>query len=474
MGEEKNIGEAVSVDSTSVDVTSATPVPQEINRNTEEHSGEHSHHHSHHHHSSSHHRHHSGSHHRSGSHRHRRKSKISKMFSRLRRFFKKLNNKKRISLVCAIVLAVILVFSISIDVVQYVLYLQAEKLEAESKGGNDKNNILNIELVNPEGLLVSDAVNKYLSVNLLSDYNKNILVGSFSQGDQRYDVQNPVSLKLSTSGSVASMYKIEYADNPRYDNAGVEYFDSADGTFVFEHLYASTKYYYRVTAYTTIGVIIETGTFTTSDTPRILTVDGLYNVRDIGNWQTDSGKKIKQGLLIRGTELDGAVEHSYHLTYDGMSDMLNVLGIKFDMDLRNESNTPLGADALGSRVEHKYYGMLSYANIFTDEGRAAVREVFKDLADSQKYPIYLHGTYGADRTGTVCYLLEAMLGVSRGDCLKDYGLSNLPISNILSVETGLAEYGEGLSLKEQVEFYLISCGVTAYEIEAIRDIFLGE
>ena len=117
MGEEKNIGEAVSVDSTSVDVTSATPVPQEVNRNTEEHSGEHSHHHSHHH-SSSHHRHHSGSHHRSGSHRHRRKSKISKMFSRLRRFFKKLNNKKRISFVCAIVFAVILVFSISIDVVQ--------------------------------------------------------------------------------------------------------------------------------------------------------------------------------------------------------------------------------------------------------------------------------------------------------------------------------------------------------------------
>ena len=88
--------------------------------------------------------------------------------------------------------------------------------------------------------------------------------------------------------------------------------------------------------------------------------------------------------------------------------------------------------------------------------------------------MYLHCTYGCDRTGTVCYLLEALLGVSRGDCLKEYGLSNMPIELILAVETGLAQYGANLTLREQVELYLSSCGVTVDQMNTIREIFLGE
>jgi hypothetical protein len=66
-----------------------------------------------------------------------------------------------------------------------------------------------------------------------------------------------------------------------------------------------------------------------------------------------------------------------------------------------------------------------------------------------------------------------MLGVSRGDCLRDYGLSNLYIANILMVENGLKTYG-GETLKEQAEAYLRACGVTEYQIETIRNIFLGD
>ena len=99
--------------------------------------------------------------------------------------------------------------------------------------------------------------------------------------------------------------------------------------------------------------------------------------------------------------------------------------------------------------------------------------VFADLANPDNYPIYMHCTYGSDRTGIICYLLEAMLGVSRGDCLRDYGLSNLNIAEIQFVENGLKAY-KGNSLKEQVESYLISCGVSEYQINSIRNIYLGE
>ena len=151
--------------------------------------------------------------------------------------------------------------------------------------------------------------------------------------------------------------------------------------------------------------------------------------------------------------------------------MLEIFGIKTEIDLREETET--FKDALGSRVKHKYYDMVMYDNIFTNTGKKKIRELFSDLSDPDNYPIYLHCTYGVDRTGTVCYLLEALLGVSRGDCLKEYGLSDVKISNIQSIEDGLSAY-EGATLKAQVEAYLLSCGVTEYQIQSIRDIFLGD
>ena len=169
--------------------------------------------------------------------------------------------------------------------------------------------------------------------------------------------------------------------------------------------------------------------------------------------------------------MDAAVESGYHLTNEGLVDMIEVFGIKTDIDLRAQTATSM--DALGPQVEHIYYDMVMYEGIFTDTGKDKIRMVFSDLADPDNYPVYLHCTYGCDRTGTVCYLLEALLGVSRGDCLRDYGLSNLNIANILVVENGLANY-EGDTLKGQAESYLLSCGVSEYQINSIRNIFLGE
>ena len=169
--------------------------------------------------------------------------------------------------------------------------------------------------------------------------------------------------------------------------------------------------------------------------------------------------------------MDGAVESDYHLTNKGLVDMLEVFGIKTDLDLRTQSN--LTQSALGSRVEHRYYDMVMYDSIFTDAGKEKVRMVFSDLANPDNYPIYLHCTYGCDRTGTICYLLEAMLGVSRGDCLRDYGLSNLPITSIMAVEQGLDNY-PGETLKARAEAYLLDCGVSEYQIASIRNIFLGD
>ena len=275
------------------------------------------HHGSHHH--SSHHRHHShhsshrgGHHHRSHKHNSKKKFKFTSKFGWM------------------IVICTVILFIIAVVIIDGRRTDHSDPLIGDQTSG-----ILNVEVYNQEGLLVKNAVNKYLLTDLLNPANANVLPSSFANKDEgRLDAQVPVSLRLSVKEGSAISYKIELATNDSFANAQVYYLESSSGVFDFKHLYANTTYYYRVTVYTRQGTDTATGQFKTADTPRILSIDGLSNVRDIGNWRTDSGKRIKQGLLIRGTEMDGAVESVYYLTNAGLVDMLEIFGIKTDIDLR--------------------------------------------------------------------------------------------------------------------------------------------
>lgn len=100
------------------------------------------------------------------------------------------------------------------------------------------------------------------------------------------------------------------------------------------------------------------------------------------------------------------------------------------------------------------------------------------MAKKENYPVYLHCTHGMDRTGTVCYLLGAMLGVSEEDLMLDYKLSALYHGQLWGIEKMNAfiarmEMQEGNTLQQKAENYLISAGVTSYEIQNIKEIYLA-
>lgn len=255
---------------------------------------------------------------------------------------------------------------------------------------------------------------------------------------------------------------------------------AADVQFVdIYFLESGTQYYYRLNLTLSDGSLTGScGSFKTADSPRFMNVDGAYNMRDIGGWTTTFGKKIKQGLLYRGTEIDGAVESKYYLTETGIVQMTTDLKIKTDMDLREKSATPGGKDVLGAGVKHTYYGAPMYQAIFEENNYERVRKIFSDLADESNYPIYLHCTHGLDRTGTVCYILEALLGLSDADLRREYEMSalNNGVIDLFSFGglTGCLSVYEGASTQEKAENYLLSIGVTEDEIASIRKIFLGE
>ena len=130
---------------------------------------------------------------------------------------------------------------------------------------------------------------------------------------------------------------LEYSYNVKGMPAGVsvekavlEVSQSAEGTAKMQyavdvveqkvslfHLKTGTTYHYQLVLTLTNGRTAGTlGTFTTAASPRVLTVDGLINVRDIGGYETMDGRTVRQGMIIRGSELDGMGIRGY-LTLKG-------------------------------------------------------------------------------------------------------------------------------------------------------------
>lgn len=253
--------------------------------------------------------------------------------------------------------------------------------------------------------------------------------------------------------------------------------DPALSELTIDNLMTGTTYPYSVSVTENGETAVFDGSFTTAATNRFVYLPGVYNTRDIGGYDTSRGKKVRQGLMIRGTEIDGDVEKNYFLTDASAAEPFH---FAFDLDLRkgtfDESDDY--QSRLGDSVRHKFYDSPMYDEIFGSRGKRNLLKIFTDLSDENNYPIYLHCTYGADRTGTVVYLLQGVLGVSDEDKELEYRLTGferrgyLLSEKLYEIPDGLEEY-EGETTNERIVSFLVDeVGVSADQISAIRDIYL--
>lgn len=243
---------------------------------------------------------------------------------------------------------------------------------------------------------------------------------------------------------------------------------------------------------------------------RHLPLDGTYNVRDVGGYQTRDGRTIRWRTLLRADSL-------HRLTEDGQAHLLEA-GLRTIVDLRRDEElaTAPNVFAASDRVRYLQVSLSpipiapnaeggfdadslprTYRAI-VDSRHAELRQILGTLAAPGGLPALVHCTAGKDRTGVVVALLLALAGVDHAAIAEDYALTatyltegffadararaqaagrdwllyqhllGCPAELMLATLTDLDERYGG------VEAYLRLIGLTDQELEALRTALTDE
>ncbi len=219
----------------------------------------------------------------------------------------------------------------------------------------------------------------------------------------------------------AYAYTIKLSTNA--DMSDAKTYSSLTKSIDVEDLFTGTKYYYQVYAHRADKVVkSRTFSFTTAYQPRTIKLDTTYldaNVRDVGGYYTEDGNyRIKQGIAYRGAEVK-------YYTPEAKNKLLYELEIKTELAVHNEQESLLSDDIhyVYTAGPHyvEWYGIAFYG----DQTQANLKKELLVFAEPTNFPVFFHCQLGRDRTGTLAFVLGALLGMSKRDLCLDYELSYL-------------------------------------------------
>ena len=258
-----------------------------------------------------------------------------------------------------------------------------------------------------------------------------------------------------------------------------------------DNLEIACAYKWRVKGKVGDGALLRAeGTFRTEDTaPRLIHLSRVRNVRDLGGRVGLDGRRVRQGRVYRSAGLNanasksktkGMVPGKVTMTDASRAYAKGVLGIRTDLDLRsNRECYGMTGSPLGPEVKWIQVPSSAYSGMGKDSGKAAFTNAFRVFLDEKNYPIDFHCIAGADRTGSLAFILNALLGVDEEELWRDWEVTAFQKEKIdfghrtrFSKLVKVFDAFPGATIHEKVIAYVKSVGFTDADIAKFRELML--
>jgi len=286
-----------------------------------------------------------------------------------------------------------------------------------------------------------------------------------------YRNDQPNTKLISFSKEGASTATVTMATDSQFANTVLSEtvsLSSGQGSYRLRNMVPGTTYYYQVTSG---EEMLTAGAFKATGQLRMIRIDDSWNIRDLGGWTGYNGNKVRYEMVYRGGSLGGFYNNNTDKISEESGKELARIGLKAHLDLRPSSTA--SSDQMGWVGSTTGSYCLGYSpipgadfkQIVADWGMrypfksptsvGDVAYVIKSLKEGR--PVYFHCRTGADRTGTVAYLLLGLLGcdsVTAGNngnqIAMDYELTSLSMdedNTILYIKNGTlpSSYSDRLS-----------------------------
>ena len=177
---------------------------------------------------------------------------------------------------------------------------------------------------------------------------------------------------------------------------------------------------------------------------RRLPLQGAFNFRDLGGYETKDGRVVKWGKLYRSEELAGLTEED--IRYIHNSGLKTVCDYRTDFEVNHKPNPemqdvrqfslPVMQDLAKDLNINEFFRLgdlsvlgkpgeyLVQMNRDFVTGNEAFVTFLELIQDASNLPLLNHCTAGKDRTGFASALLLLLLGVPEETVMQDYLLSN--------------------------------------------------
>ena len=259
-----------------------------------------------------------------------------------------------------------------------------------------------------------------------------------------------------------------------------------------DNLEIACDYKWRVKGVAADGAQLRAeGTFRTEDiAPRLIHLSRVHNMRDFGGRVGLGGRRVRQGIVYRSAGLNsnahkskskgGMVPGKETLTDKSRAYAKGVLGIRTDLDLRSDRECfGMTGSPLGPEVKWIKISSSAYSGMGKDSGKEAFAKVFRVFLDEKNYPIDFHCIAGADRTGSLAFILGALLGVDEDELWRDWEVTAFQKEKIdfghrtrFSKLVKVFDAFPGATIHEKVAVYVKSLGFTDADIAKFRELML--